>query len=92
MISPYNHQIEELMRLHYNRLSEREKRWYAAVEASKLGWGGTTYISHLLQLSRTTVTVAKKEMQAGLLQPQVPTAGRQRKTGGGRKKKYRKAG
>jgi hypothetical protein len=27
----------------YNTLSEKDRRRYAAIEALKLGWGGTTY-------------------------------------------------
>ena len=45
----------------YKSLNERDKRRYAAVEAAKLGHGGLTYISQLLNCDPKTV-------QAGLLE------------------------
>jgi len=45
MIVEYPKKIEVLMQLHYCRLSERDRRQYAALESIKLGWGGVTYIS-----------------------------------------------
>ena len=55
MISPYTKQTESLMVLHYSHISERDRRHYAAIEAIKLGRGGTSYISKLLGISRTTI-------------------------------------
>jgi len=37
-----------LMQLHYSRLSEKERRQYAALESMKLGRGGITYISVIM--------------------------------------------
>ena len=45
----------------YKSLNERDKRRYAAVEAAKLGHGGLTYISQLLNCD-------PKTLQAGLLE------------------------
>lgn len=72
------------MRLHYSRLSEKDRRQYAALESLKLGRGGTTYISKVLGADRKTIIQGRKELTIELMVfiPQ----GRQRKIGGGRKK------
>ena len=85
MTSPYSNETEQLILLHYNHLSEKDRRHYAAIEAVKLGRGGTTYISKILGISRTTIIVGKKELKS-LAQGVAPVK-RQRKAGGGRKKK-----
>ena len=82
------------MVLHHSRLSERDRRHYAALEAIKLGWGGTSYISRLLGVNRNTIMLGIKELNAEAARPQHHTLhpGRQRRPGGGRKKKDRAAG
>jgi hypothetical protein len=90
MISPYTKQTELLMVLHYSHLLERDRRHYAATEAVKLGRGGTSYISKLLVISRTTITSATKQLEALASSPPI-LVNRQRKAGGGRKKKDGKA-
>ena len=86
MVSPYNNQTELLILLHYSHLSERDRRHYAAIEAVKLGRGGTSYISKLLGISRTTIIEGRKELEL-LAQSGQLLVKRQRKVGGGRKKK-----
>jgi hypothetical protein len=48
---------------HYSYLSERDRRHYAAIEAAKLGRDGTSYISKLLGISRTTIICATKQLE-----------------------------
>lgn len=72
------------MQLHYSWLSEKDRRHYAALESLKLGRGGVTYISKILAVDRKTILQGRKELTMDL-QVFVPR-GRQRKTGGGRKK------
>lgn len=79
------------MQLHYSRLSEKDRRQYAAVEALKLGHGGTTYISGVLSVDRNTIIQGKKELMALAEYPPIPL-GKQRRPGGGRKKNDRKSG
>src|SRR3982751_2395494 len=86
MISPYTKQTELLMVVHYSHLSERDRRHYAAIEAVKLGRGGTSYISKLLGISRTTIISATKQLKTLASGGQMLVS-RQRKAGGGRKKK-----
>lgn len=72
------------MQLHYSRLSEKDRRQYAALESLKLGRGGITYISRILGSDRKTILQGRKELTSELLNPIPP--GRQRTAGGGRKK------
>lgn len=80
---PYPAHVEEGMKKYYDTLSEKDKRWYAAVEALKLGHGGKKYISTLLGCSRRTILRGLKELNA------LPNGDkhkkRVRKSGGGRK-------
>jgi len=39
----------------FNRLSEKDKRLYAGVEASKFPYGGISYIAQLFSCSRNTI-------------------------------------
>jgi hypothetical protein len=73
-----------LMQLHYSRLSEKDRRQYAALESLKLGHGGISYISRILEVDRKTILQGRKELTSEL--PHSIPPGRQRKAGGGRKK------
>ena len=72
------------MQLHYSRLSEKDRRQYAALESLKLGRGGITYISNILGVDRKTILQGRKELTMELPEP-LPQD-RQRRVGGGRKK------
>lgn len=85
MIVDYPEKIKLLMQLYYSQLSEKDRRRYAAVEAIKLGWGGTSYISKVLGVDRNTIMEGKKELLALPENEQTPLSG-QRRPGGGRKK------
>ena len=64
----------------FPHLDERQRRIVAAVEARSLGRGGITRVAEATGMSRSTVTGAVKELEAGL----VVTA-RVRRPGGGAK-------
>lgn len=81
----YEAETERLMRLHYSRLSEKDARHYAAIEAQKLGWGGKRYILNLLGLSSRTLYKGISELMNEDKYAQIPL-GKQRRGGGGRKK------
>lgn len=71
------------MQLHFSRLSEKDRRQYAAIEALKFERGGNTYISNLLGIDRGSIIDGIKE----LTNPTEQTlSGKQRRSGGGRKK------
>jgi len=91
MVSPYNTETELLILLHYRQLSERDRRHYAAIEAVKLGRGGVSYISKLLGMSRTTIIEGRKQLELLAHCGGQLLVKRQRKAGGGRKKKDAKA-
>ena len=74
------------MVLHHSRLSEKDRRQYAAIEAIKLGRGGITYISKILGVDRDTVSQGTKELLALIKDTPSPDIHRQRRPGGGRKK------
>ena len=65
----------------HTRLSEKEKRWYAGIEALKLPYGGVSYIATLFDCSRNTVMRGIIELGG---QETIPRH-RKRKAGGGRK-------
>lgn len=81
----YSREVEELMIAYYKSLSEKDRRHYAALEALKLGRGGTNYVSWLFRLNKKIVIKAKEELMSPSLLEQIPL-GRQRSPGGGRKK------
>lgn len=79
----YPEEVLDKMRGYLSRLPERSRRQYAAIEAIKLGHGGVSYISHQLGIDRKTIQRGKEELSARV---DLVPAGRQRRTGGGRKK------
>ena len=70
---------------YYKSLSEKDRRHYAAIEAIKLGRGGTNYVSRVLRLDKKILIKAKEELRSPTLLEQIPL-GKQRRPGGGRKK------
>jgi hypothetical protein len=81
----YTSEVEHLMQLHFNRLSEKEKRHYAAIESQKLSYGGKTYISNLFGICRNRIEKGIKELKTLSLYNEIPLD-KQRRPGGGRKK------
>jgi len=81
-INPYPQEIEANMRDFYQSLSEKDRRRYAAIEAKKLGYGGISYISGVLQCNDRTIVRGLAELE------KLPAKAekRIRLSGGGRKK------
>ncbi len=87
MIRPCSRETESQMQELYNRLTEKNRRLYAGVEASKRGHGGVSYVARLFNCSRNTILRGIKE----LAEDEVLDKERDRKVGGGRSpilKKY----
>ena len=82
-MQPYKRTTEQQMKKFYNTLSEKDKRRYAAVEALKLGHGGTVYISKILSCTRKTVSQGIQELEE--LPEESDYEKRIREPGGGRK-------
>jgi hypothetical protein len=70
------------MNLFMSRLDEQQRRWYAAIEAQKIGHGGATLMAKVVGLSVETIRRGRHELAAGLEDRPV---GRVRKRGAGRK-------
>jgi hypothetical protein len=51
----YREEVERRMKEFYRRLSEKDRRWYAAVESDKLGHGGQQYIAQLFGIDSKTI-------------------------------------
>ena len=80
----YAANVEDRMRAFWNTLSERDRRRFAALEATKLGFGGIEYIAEVLGCATRTIERGADEL--GQL-PTDPAAGRVRCPGAGRKKR-----
>jgi hypothetical protein len=52
---PYPAEVEKSMQAMFRSLRENDRRRYAAVEAGKLGHGGTDYIACLLDCDPKTI-------------------------------------
>ncbi len=76
----YSPEIEHSMRMFHDSLSEKDRRRYAAIEAQKLGHGGTEYISTLLGCDPKTIRQGRQDLD------RLPDGldGRVRKKGAGR--------
>ncbi len=80
-MKPYSQEIEMQMLKVHQSLSEKDRRYYAAVEATKLGYGGVAYISHLLKCNHEVISRGQKELKTEFFEK----SDRIRKVGGGRK-------
>jgi hypothetical protein len=60
----YREPIEQGMKTFYDSLSEKDRRRYAAVEAAKLGHGGSEYIASMLGCDPKTIRHGQQELAA----------------------------
>jgi hypothetical protein len=75
----YTEEVELKMRRLFERLSEKDRRCYAAIEATKLSHGGIEYISKLFKIDPKTVRRGLTELEL----TEDPAPGRVRKKGVG---------
>lgn len=73
----YSNEVETKMKRLFGWLSEKDRRRYAAVEATKLGHGGVEYIARVLSCDPKTIRQGLKELE----EPDDPATGRVRKKG-----------
>lgn len=71
-----------LMNLFLSRLDEQQRRWYVALEAEKIGHGGTQYLATVTGLNVNTIRKGRRELAANLA---TRPPDRIRVPGGGRK-------
>lgn len=67
--------------LFLNRLDERQRRWYAALESNRIGHGGDRLLSQITGLDEKTIRRGREELAASLVDA---PAKRARRAGGGR--------
>ncbi len=77
-MTPYSDPVCQSMKRFYDSLSEKDKRRYAAVEAAKLGYGGTAYIAKLLEVDEKTIRSGRADLE---ILPEDPAGPRVRKKG-----------
>jgi hypothetical protein len=61
-VTSYPKDIEQKMQRLFARLSEKDKRSYAAIESVKLGHGGIEYVSELFGIDPKTVRRGLSEL------------------------------
>lgn len=73
----YSSDHEDKMQRYFSRLSEKDQRGYAAIEAAKLGYGGIEYIARLFNIDSKTVRQGISDLEM----VEDPAPGRVRKKG-----------
>jgi len=74
-------QVHEQINLLFQRLDEQQRRWVAAIESKKIGYGGDTVVARVTGLHVDTIRRGREELDAGLVDR--PTE-RVRRPGAGR--------
>ena len=90
-LQPEDHpdkQLHHQLNLLLSRFSEQQRRWVAAYEAKRLGWGGKQLVSLITGLSRVTIMRGQRELDKGLKERPFHRA---RVPGGGRHPKLTEA-
>jgi hypothetical protein len=70
-----------------SRLDEQQRRWLAALESNKRGYGGDTLLAHITGLHVDTIRRGREELDAGL---QDRPTDRVRRPGAGRPSREKK--
>jgi len=74
----YSAEVERKMQRFFSWLSEKDRRCYAAVEATKLGHGGVEYIARVLACGPKTIRQGLRDLE----DEEDAVAGRIRQKGG----------
>ena len=82
-----NKQVHHHMNVLMSRLDEQQRRWYAAVEAEKMGHGGNVRVSQITGLNVETIRQGRRELADDLAGRPVD---RIRVPGGGRPRAEKK--
>jgi hypothetical protein len=78
-MTTYAPETEGQMKSFFDSLSEKDRRRYAGVEATKLGYGGIEYIARVLDCDSNTIRRGMEDVEQ---LPGDEAAGRVRKKGG----------
>jgi hypothetical protein len=57
--------IERMMKRLFDSLREHDRRRYAAIEATKLGYGGVEYVARVLECDPKTIRQGQAELERG---------------------------
>jgi hypothetical protein len=74
-------QLHHQMNLLMSRLDEQQRRWYAAVESKRVGYGGDKLLSQITGMDVETIRQGRRELAGEMADRPV---GRIRRKGGGR--------
>ncbi len=58
--------LHRQMILVFSRLDEQQRRWFAALESNRLGWGGDTLLAQITGLDEKTIRRGREELAASL--------------------------
>lgn len=83
----YSEDFKRKQLFYYSGLPEKQQRYFLAMEYERLGEGSRTYISEVYKCGRKRIISACKELESLRLLNILPDYTRQRKAGGGAKKK-----
>lgn len=61
-MAPYTPEIECQMKVLYDSLPEKDRRHYAAIEATKLGHGSIEYVCSVLSCHANTIRQGKQDV------------------------------
>lgn len=61
-----NRQFHQQINLLLSRLDEQQRRWYAAVEANRIGHGGVRLLSLISGMDEKTIQRGQQEIEQGL--------------------------
>ena len=70
-----------------SRLDEQQRRWFAAHESKRLGYGGDRLLSQITGLDEKTIAKGRQELEENL---HTRPTNRVRRSGGGRKAREKK--
>lgn len=62
-MTTYAPEIENQMKSFFDSLSEKDCRRYAAVEATKLGYGGIEYVARVLDCDSNTIRHGMQDVE-----------------------------
>jgi hypothetical protein len=61
-------ELHRQMNLLLSRLDEQQRRWYAAVEANRMGAGGQRLLAQITGLDEKTIRRGQQELEASLVE------------------------
>ena len=83
----YSTEFKEKQLFYYTGLPEKQQRYFLGMESERLGSGSRTYLSEIFTCGRKRIIEGCKELELLRQSNELPDYTRQRKAGGGAKKK-----